>query len=395
MFNEDSLIAAWNAVTDGSSVSDAGFDCPGSPLLPELSPETASSLLSMMSEQNSPEISASPEPAGSTEENPPLEAREGVFKAKMVLVTWSQANSLTKDLILSHLETMTTKTNPLLRALVGKENHANGGIHFHAVVEWKTSRTMRPTAFKVGGIHPNVTTHRQGRGSYADSLMRAWNYASKEDPEPLIFGEPPEEKTEKMSKRHRDFLEAQRLAETEGVEPALKFLRKEQPFEAIMRYDSARRGLEAARRASTSVETPARPLSAYRYLPFLPDDWKTLYLWGPSGLGKTALARSLLPGARLVRHRNQLVGADTSAGLIFDDFDVSHWPPTSVIHLVDWEETSGIDVKHGHVEIPPQTRKIFTMNVPLEDWIPEGAKEYQREAIRRRMSVIHIIERLY
>jgi len=39
--------------------------------------------------------------------------------------------------------------------------------------------------------------------------------------------------------------------------------------------------------------------------------------------------------------------------------NVSHWPPTAVIHLLDWDEPRGLDVKHGHVVIPPHTRKIL------------------------------------
>jgi GTPase SAR1 family protein len=130
-------------------------------------------------------------------------------------------------------------------------------------------------------------------------------------------------------------------------------------------------------------------------MPPLPEEWNTLYLWGASGTGKTSLARTLLPGASLIRHRNQLVGADFNGGLIFDDFDVSHWPPTAVIHLVDSEVESGIDVKHGHEVIPANTKKIITMNIPLIQWVPPNASPEQIEAIRRRIVEIEINEKLY
>ena len=111
--------------------------------------------------------------------------------------------------------------------------------------------------------------------------------------------------------------------------------------------------------------------------------------------GKTAWARSLLPEATVVRHRDQLRDCDFSKGIIFDDFDVSHWPPTAVIHLLDWDEASGIDVKHGHVVIPPHTRKIFTHNREFEWWLSKDATSEQVAACRRRLHVINIHVSLY
>lgn len=361
--------------------------------------EIESSLHSTPSTQNSPDSSELPAPSASQTKDAPLEAatknKSGTFKAKMVLATWSQASStMDRTSILEHLKTMSTGANPIIRAVVAQETHADGGIHFHAVVEWEQGRTMRPTAFKLMGQTADVKTHRKGRGSYADSLSRAWKYCVKEDKTPLIIGEAPKER-EKVSKRTRDFLEAIRLSTTLGVEPALKYLRKEQPYDAVTRLDSVRRGLEAARRAAVCTTSLARSLEDFTYKPFLPEDWRTLYIYGPSGCGKTALARALLPDASVIRHRNQLVGADPSKGLIFDDFDVSHWPATAVIHLVDWEEVSGIDVKHSHVEIPPQTRKIFTMNVDPDRWIPQTASQEQVEAVKRRMHAIHVMNKLF
>jgi len=102
-----------------------------------------------------------------------------------------------------------------------------------------------------------------------------------------------------------------------------------------------------------------------------------LYINGPTGLGKTQWARSLLPEATVISHRDQLRDCDFSKGIIFDDFDVSHWPPTAVIHLLDWDEPRGLDVKHGHVVIPPHTRKIFTHNREFERWLSDDATAEQ------------------
>lgn len=157
-----------------------------------------------------------------------------------------------------------------------------------------------------------------------------------------------------------------------------------------LKGDAIQRNLTMWRNKKARTAPQARPLSDFT-LPFiLPEGWKCLFLWGKSGAGKTQLARALLPEATVVRHRNQLMDCDFSKGVIFDDFDVSHWPPTAVIHLLDWDECSGIDVKYGHAILPPHTRKIFTFNSEPIKWIPATATPEQIVAINRRMWIQEI-----
>jgi len=404
MNSEEEGFDQWNLFMDGAAQMedlDGLLENLNQPIL-NTPPDIISSLDLVQSAPMSPVNLDHPEPSGSAEvseaeeEEPPLEVvtpkvANGMFQAKMILATWSQAPDLTKQMIADHL---TSLSGTVMRMIVGRESHQDGGVHFHAVVEWERSRSCRPRQFDVNGVHPNVRSHKRGKDSYARSLLRAWGYVSKEDLEPLIFGSPPVETSEK-TKRTRDFEEAILLAQTEGVEPAMKRLRETQAFEAVKSYDSIRRGLVAARKASTTSRHEARRIEDFEKLPELPENWRTLYLWGPTGCGKTALARALLPNATVIRHRNQLVGADASMGLIFDDFDVSHWPPTSVIHFTDWEEESGIDVKFGMEVVPPESRKIITMNVPPEQWIPPSANPEQRDAVLRRIQVVYVDNKLF
>lgn len=312
------------------------------------------------------------------------------FNAKMMLLTWSQAPSLTKEMIMTHLKSLNA---PIQRIAIGQEHHQDEGTHFHACMEVETSRSWRPLQFRIAGITADVKTHKRGKDSYARSLRRVWNYVTKEDPSPLIEGDPPPE--EKKSSRNADFKEAADIAVRESVDAAKRFLQEKQPYEMLIRRDAICRGLYQWRKESVSVEAPTHSLSDFERLPELPPDWRTLYLWGTSGSGKTSYARALLPNATIVRHRNQLVSADFSQGLILDDFDVSHWPPTAVIHLVDYEVESGIDVKHGHVVIPAYTRKIITMNHCPEYWIPSQASPEQKQAVLRRMHEIHVGNKLF
>jgi len=49
-------------------------------------------------------------------------------------------------------------------------------------------------------------------------------------------------------------------------------------------------------------------------------------------------------------------------GIVFDDMSFDHWPPESVIHLLDMECERALHVRYGTVTIPAYTKKIFTSN---------------------------------
>ena len=181
----------------------------------------------------------------------------------------------------------------------------------------------------------------------------------------------------------------------EGVKPAMDFLRRVSPYELVTKYDQIYRAFVAIRNESRQTQCAARPQSEFVNAPTVVDTWQCLYINGVTGLGKTQWARSLLPEATVVSHSDQLRTCDFSKGVIFDDFDIAHWPPTAAIHLLDWDEPRGINVKHAHVVIPPHTRKIFTHNGAFERWVPKDATEEQVEAMRRRVHVINIYTRLY
>jgi hypothetical protein len=220
---------------------------------------------------------------------------------------------------------------------------------------------------------------------------------AKEDKSPLQVGEVPRT----TRKRKEIYTEAIHLAETRGVQPALKILKEECPVDYLQKGDQIERALMRVRARKTGSSVAPRPLSSFHpgIRQTLPKDWKTswknLFLWGPTNLGKTQLARALLPKATVVRHRNTLLNCDFSHGVIFDDFSVSHWPATSVIHLLDWDEPSDIDVKHNVASIPPHTTKIFTFNADPNHWMPSGIHGDVQNAILRRLHSIEVTERLY
>lgn len=309
------------------------------------------------------------------------------LNAKSFLLTYAQCSINKKDLF-DYLE----RKGALERLIVCEERHADGSPHLHAFVTYKNKKShcsMR--YFDFHGYHPNIRIHKKGCDPKV-SAENCWNYCLKADPAPLIYGDRPEKKKRKREATFRNALE---LSQRTGVRSAMDVLLAECAYETMIHYEQIERALLAERRKHSKHTTAARPLSDFEFAPKNLPPLETLFMYGATDLGKTAYARAMLPEAALIRHVDQLKGVDFSKGLIFDDFAVSHWPVTSIIHLLDWDEESGINVKHSHVIIPPHTKKIFTSNCSFERWLPETISDEHLQACRRRVHVVHINTRLF
>ncbi len=121
----------------------------------------------------------------------------------------------------------------------------------------------------------------------------------------------------------------------------------------------------------------------------LEDNFNTIILWGESGIGKTCLAKALLPEALMVSHTDDLLkyNPDEYDGIIFDDMDFKHFPRSAQIHLLDWDDNRSIHCRYVSAFIPANTRKIFTTNEP------DGSVfDLTDAAIRRRVEVHHLLD---
>lgn len=283
------------------------------------------------------------------------------------------------------------------RLVVGQEHHQDGNLHWHVLIEYETTKDVRAaTYYNIDGEHPNVLIWMRSNPAnqtFEQWFMHHWNYCKKEDPSPYIVGEEP--KDNRKRKRDEKFTEAIKLARTQSVDAGMKFLEDNAPYDLVTKFEQIQRALMKMRNAAVANQFPARALSDFPLAPEIVGDWQSLYINGKTGLGKTQWARALLPGATVVSHRDQLRDCDFSKGVIFDDFEVSHWPPTAVIHLLDWDEPRGLDVKHGHVIIPAHTKKIFTNNGDFDRWVSKDSTDSQLEACKRRVHVVNIHVRMY
>lgn len=315
------------------------------------------------------------------------EASSARLSAKSFLLTYAQCPVNKQDLFDYLLRKGETE-----RLIVCEEAHADGNPHLHAFVCYKQKKVnCSMKYFDFFGYHPNIRVHKPGCDPVV-SAVNCWNYCMKSDVNPLTHGAPPEKQKRKRESAFRDALS---VCQRTSVGAAMDVLLAECAYETLVHYEQIERALLSERRKHSKCRIAARSLADFSAAPKNLPNEKALYFWGDTNLGKTAFARALLPEAQLVRHIDQLKGVDFSKGIIFDDFAVSHWPVTSIIHLLDWEEESGINVKHSHVVIPPHTKKIFTSNVDFEKWLPETISSEHLQACRRRMHVVHINFRLF
>lgn len=75
--------------------------------------------------------------------------------ARYVLLTYAQCGDLDPHAIVNHLATLGCE------CIIGRENHADGGIHLHVFCDFgRKFRSRRTDVFDVGGRHPNIEASR-------------------------------------------------------------------------------------------------------------------------------------------------------------------------------------------------------------------------------------------
>jgi len=83
----------------------------------------------------------------------PAERRTNTFRfnARYALLTYAQCGDLDPGTVGRHLESLGSM------CIIGHENHADGGIHLHAFLDFGRKFSSREArVFDVGGFHPNI-----------------------------------------------------------------------------------------------------------------------------------------------------------------------------------------------------------------------------------------------
>lgn len=153
---------------------------------------------------------------------------------------------------------------------------------------------------------------------------------------------------------------------------------------------------EYQRTINPRFEVPQYKLEDFNMEPL--DLSKPVLLWGNTNCGKTEFAISHFKKSLVVRHIDDLglYNSEIHDGIVFDDMSFRHWPTINVIHLLDEDRGSSINIKYGTAHIPAKVKKIFTSNDPLLFYPEEITKlsDAHKNAIDRRINKINVKESL-
>lgn len=123
----------------------------------------------------------------------------------------------------------------------------------------------------------------------------------------------------------------------------------------------------------------------------------TLY-WGVAGSGKTYRAFQNNPDAYILHRSNNGMwwpGYDRQKTVIFDDFDGTWMPISTLLRLLD-KYPMHVEDK-GTCTPACWTKVIITSNQPIEDWYPDAYKRCPErlEAVKRRIHSIVRFDNVY
>lgn len=302
-------------------------------------------------------------------------------RGKRFFLTYPRCNC-TPEEALTQLQAI-----PLLQTMSGwivaQEEHADGGLHLHCYLELPSAlnNTVDPRTFDLTNsseewFHPNIQAVRSPK-AVKEYVTKGSNYTTN-----LKLEETMRNKVAETWKR------ALEVASEEGVATAMTVLAED---ERTAR-DLAINGDRIARNLGTRTTKRLKLLYSLESFGFPTTIWDpstcatTLILTGATGIGKTQLAKALLPEALMVSHMDKLRDYKTGYhGIIFDDMSFNHLHREAQIHLVDLGEDRQIHVRYGVAEIPAGTPRIITTNLE-----PAQVIGWLDPAIKRRLTCIQV-----
>ncbi|WAE43137.1 MAG: replication associated protein [Cressdnaviricota sp.] len=215
-------------------------------------------------------------------------------------------------------------------------------------------------------------------------------YCSKSDANPTIYGVLPTKKN--GGKLDRNSVASQALSSA-TVEEGLEIFKHQQPFYFCLHGEAIRRNLQSCK--VNFAPNKVYALSDFLHVPLA--FTKSTLVHGDSGTGKTSFVLAHFTNPCFVRHIDGLkrfIPGDNDA-IVFDDVSFKHWPPESIIQLLDMEQPAEIHVRYGTTIIPSGTLRVFTHNDPNPFYNSEVISDFQKTAIERRLNRVKVLNNLY
>lgn len=261
------------------------------------------------------------------------------------------------------------ENSPINYLVFGREVGESGTPHFQGYVEFKNRKTLGAAKALLG-----QRLHLEKRRG---TSQEASDYCAKEDHNPYVFGT----------------LSVSEAGRRSDLESALNDVREGSSiFELWQSHPTVMVRYEKAMKRAKVMLGPRQVRECYPLENFkwnIIHDWsRSQLLWGEPGIGKTEYARSLLPKALFVSHKDMLVDYDPEIyeGIIFDDMSFTHEPRSSQIHLVDQDNERSIHCRYQCALIPAHTKKLFLSNIRDIFDLADGA-------IKRRVQVHNVLGR--
>jgi len=285
------------------------------------------------------------------------------FNGKRFFLTYPQCASIPEELLFFLREQASVDYY-----LISKETHKDGSPHLHACVEFSEHQRHGVSWLDFNGKHPNKQDPRNW-GACKTYCRKDGNFIETAQDISIISKKPQ--------------LGLLALCET---------FDKEEDWMAYccdnkITFQYGQWFWNRVHSELSTILVDDHPgvihpcLIAYEFV----KDGKTLVLCGDSGTGKTTWAKIHAPKPSLFcSHIDELksfrVGFHKS--IIFDDVDFNHYPRTSQIAIVDFDNPRQVHCSHSCAKIPSGIYKIFTCNsLPLL---------LSDEAIKRRCRVVNV-----
>lgn len=176
----------------------------------------------------------------------------------------------------------------------------------------------------------------------------------------------------------------------ETYEEAIAMVREKRPRDYCLHGEAIERNLK---RSKKKAYTAKYALGEFTHEPIVLS--KACLFVGPTLTGKTQFAMAHFKSPLFVRHIDQLkTFGPENDGIVFDDMSFKHWPAEAVIHLLDAECPSEINIRYATASIPAGTKKIFTHN-DRNPFYLATIPEAQQEAIERRLNRVVFLNKVY
>lgn len=261
------------------------------------------------------------------------------YNGRRFFLTWPQCHKSQHELV-AYLEDKA----PIKRYVVSRELHEDGNPHLHACVEFVTTQRRPVNWLDSFDKHPNKQDPRK------------WNACISYVKKDGDYIDGPE----------TDEVQQSLLEILENLDSELDWMEYCVKSKISFQYAQYfwQRNKQDVHSITEETETNGKLCPALETFTF-PFTGKTLVLKGPTGCGKTTWAKKNVPKPALfVRHVDTLkkFRPGFHKSIIFDDVDFRHFPRSSQIYLVDFDDVADIHCRHACAFIPAGIHKVFTCN---------------------------------